>query len=39
MTKKEKQAYRRGIADTLLSIATLGFYSFMAMQVLIKICG
>lgn len=38
MSKKERQIYRRGIADTLLSIATLGFYSFIAMQVLIKIC-
>lgn len=38
MSKKEKQIYRKGIVDTLFSIATLGFYTFFAIQVLIKIC-
>ncbi len=29
MTKKEKQIYRRGIADTLLSITVIGTYVVM----------
>lgn len=29
MTKKEKQIYRRGITDALLSIATMGTWTAM----------
>lgn len=29
MTKKERQAYKRGIADTLLSIAGVGIWIVM----------
>lgn len=39
MSKKERQAYRSGIVDTLLTISVFSFYNFTAMQVLIKICG
>lgn len=36
--KQEKQAYRRGIADTILIITEFSFFSYMIIQVLIKIC-
>lgn len=29
MSKKEKQIYRRGIVDTILSIATIGTWTVM----------
>ncbi len=38
MTKKERQAYKRGITDALLSIVTLSFYSYIAMQMFMRVC-
>ncbi len=39
MSKKERQAYRRGIVHTLIFIVEFGFFGYIAVQVLIKICG
>ena len=39
MNKKIRQAYRRGIADTILTIVTFSFYTYFFMEVLIRICS
>ncbi len=38
MSKKEKQIYTKGIIDTLFSIVTLSFYSYIAMQMFMRVC-
>lgn len=38
MSKKEKQIYRRGITDTILVITEFSFFSYMLIQVFMKIC-
>lgn len=41
MSKKqiETRAYRKGIVDTLLVITEFSFFSYMIIQILIKICN
>lgn len=36
MTKKERQAYKRGIADTLLTIVVFGAYILIAIGFMMR---
>lgn len=37
--RQEKQAYKKGIVDTLLVITEFSFFSYMIIQVFVKICN